>query len=99
MHVHSSYVVMSLRLLQLNIKRGARLGEVIRYIRKHNFDFVILQEVNCFKELLDGTGMAGELAISVRFRNDPHAYLGLATLFRRPWQIESQTTVCLSRGL
>lgn len=82
---------MTIRLLQLNIQKGTRLDEVIRYIRKHDFDIVCLQEVaagyfayrqiNAYERLIHETGMTGQLVPYVSIAGEVASYVGLATLF------------------
>ncbi len=98
---------MPIRVLQLNIQKGSRLPAVIAYIKKHAFDIVCLQEVaggplaynhkDCYTEILETTGLLGEVAVSVRVRGDPSSYIGVATFYRPEWQPIASRTVWLKR--
>lgn len=98
---------MTIRLLQLNIQKGAHLDAVIRYIRGGRFDIVCLQEVaggslayhekNCYEEIMTRTGMVGQLAVYTNVTGDVSSFAGNATLYRKPWVTAVNTIIWLKR--
>lgn len=105
-----SYVIdarMTIRLLQLNLQKGARLDAVIRYIRRGNFDVACLQEVaggrlahrgrNCYEALVAQTGMMGQLGVYINVKGDISSYVGNATLFHTTWNCAANHVIWLKR--
>ena len=86
---------MTCRLLQLNIQKGSHLDAVIRYINRHNFDIVCLQEVaggrigvgnvNCYEEILKRTHLRGNLAPYISITGDVSSFIGNATFYKHTW--------------
>ncbi|MBI4066259.1 endonuclease/exonuclease/phosphatase family protein [Candidatus Gottesmanbacteria bacterium] len=98
---------MNIRLLQLNIKRGAYLPRVIDYIRAGQFDLVCLQEVaggnlgekgkNCYNEILKDTGYEGNLSVYYGVKGDLGTYIGIGTFWKNGFSFVSSQTVWLKK--
>lgn len=102
-----SIMHMVIRLLQLNIQKGAHLDAVIRYIRNGRFDIVCLQEVaggrfahkrgNCYEDVIAQTGLMGQLAVYITVAGDVSSFIGNATFYRHPWALIVNHVVWLKR--
>jgi len=98
---------MIIKLLQLNIEKGKRLGEIATYIKRGNFDIVCLQEVtsgkfsatgiNTFETLKKETGLDGFLAPYLGFAGDASSCFANATLFGARASLVVNHTIWLKR--
>lgn len=98
---------MNIKVLQLNIEKGSHLDTVTTYIKRNNFDIVMLQEVtggsfshagkNCFESILKKTVYQGELGIYIGAVGDISSFCGNATLFLPPWKMISSHIIWLKR--
>ncbi len=97
---------MTFSLLQLNINADNFWDKLIPYLTSHDFDVIQLQEVfgensrcgivnckrDCFADLQKTLGdrYNGELAITDRFTSSPMSYIGVATFYRKSFQLEKK---------
>lgn len=95
---------MRVRVLQLNIFMGKWLDEVIKYVKKENFDILIFQEVsggrvsfhrdNTFQKIID-LGYDGELLANWRVKGFHGSFFGNATFFKRSFTLLERTEIWL----
>ena len=98
---------MTIKLLQLNIEKGKRLGEIVNYIRQGNFDIVCLQEVtsgkfsptgiNAYDIVKAKTGLEGFLSPYIGFVGDTTTFFANATFWSRRLRPVASHTIWLKR--
>lgn len=80
-----------MKFLNLNLYKGKCLSAVLDYLEKEKFDIIQMQEVSgsragfggvdCFKEIINKTGLSGRLLTNWTLKDDPHSYFGNATFY------------------
>jgi len=83
---------MQLKLLQLNIEKGKRFEDIVRYVLQEDFDILQFQEVTGgsisedgrenFPALKQELGYEGIQAVAWRLKDDSMSYLSNATFFK-----------------
>lgn len=102
---------MTLSLLQLNINADNFWDALVHFVKKNDFDILMLQEVagnhticgninskrDCFKELQKvlADRYRGELAIAERFTSSSSSYLGSAIFYKRSFSLIEKTILPL----
>lgn len=83
---------MQISFFSLNIEEGKRIQDIIKFVKKNDFDIVSFQEVtggrlsetgvNCFEQLKEELSHDGEIAVTLRAKEDNNSYVGNATFFK-----------------
>lgn len=94
-----------MKLLDLNIFKGKYLDNVIKFVKKEDFDILTFQEVTagevsfnnheCFQLLLDSLPLSGELVKTWNYRNDKSSYFGNATFFKKKLKVLERKIIWL----
>ncbi|MBI5044469.1 MAG: hypothetical protein HZC02_00945 [Candidatus Levybacteria bacterium] len=97
---------MNLSFFHLNIQTGRNLEQIIDYVKKESFDIIHFQEVSrgigrrgsddTFAILKKELGYQGELAISLRIKNEETSYFGNATLYKNGLQVKNKKIIWLN---
>jgi endonuclease/exonuclease/phosphatase family metal-dependent hydrolase len=86
------YILVRITLLHLNIEEGKRQDTIIEYVKQHNFDVLMFQEVTAgeanyrgtenFPSLKAALGYDGIQSVYWRLKDDPGSYMSNATFFK-----------------